>query len=142
MMTEYPYSYDDLLHRLHISKTSDDNYKKINLPSLKVVKKNKLSIFSNLTAFTEKLDRPKENIAEYFKKETGLHNSINGQNQLLIQGILNQTKCESLMRNYIKEFVMCRQCKSLKTDMIKENGLTFLKCHQCFATSSLGKIIS
>lgn len=139
-MSEYPYTYDDLLFRLHNAKSSDEVYKKVNLPPLKVTKKNKLSIFSNLIVYTEKLNRPKEHIAEYYKNETNLHNSINGQNQLIIQGILSEIKCEAVMRNYIREFVMCRQCKGLCTDIVKENGLTFLKCQQCFSVSSLGKI--
>ena len=140
-MATYPYSYDDLLYRLHIAKTADDNYKKVNLPPLKVTRKNKLSIFSNFIIFSEKLNRPKQHIADYYKTETGLENSINGQNQLLIHGIFTEVKCESIMRNYIKEFVMCRQCKGLSTDIVKENGLTFIKCHQCSAVTSLGKIV-
>jgi len=139
-MIGYPYSYDELLFRLHNAKSADDCYKKINLPPLKVTRKNRLSIFVNFNIFSEKLNRCKEHISEYFKTETGLSNSINGQGQLLIQGALNETKCESIMRNYIRQFVMCRQCKCLDTIMIKDNGLTFLECHQCYAKTSMGKI--
>ena len=139
-MSVYPYTYDDLLYRLHISKFADDNYKKINLPPIKVIKKNRISIFSNFGMFVEKLNRSAEHISEYYKSETGIGTSINGAGQLILQGILNETKTESIMRNYIKEFVICKQCKCLDTLLLKENGLTFLKCNQCFAKTSLGKI--
>ena len=139
-MTSYPYSYDDLLYRLHNAKSVDDIYTKINLPQPKISRKNRLSIFANFGAFVEKLNRCPEHISSYFKAETGACNSINKQNQLLIQGILNDTKCETIVRNYIKEFVMCPQCKCLNTLLTKEKGLTYLVCNQCSAKTSMGKI--
>lgn len=140
-MLVYPYAYDDLLHRFHTMKSEDDKYTKINLPVLKISRKNKLTIVSNLTAYSEKLQRPKEQIADFYRNETKLQNSINGQNQLLIQGSLTEAKCETIMRIYTRLFVMCKQCKGLNTDIIKEHGLSFLKCNQCFAMTSLGKLI-
>ena len=139
-MTEYPYSYDDLLYRLHVAKQAEDNYKKVNLPPLKVIRKNRLSVIANFSVFSEKLNRTKEQISDYYKSETGANNSINNQGQLLIQGVLNETKCESILRNYIRDFVMCKQCKSLNSVLVKESGLTFLECHQCLAKTSMGKI--
>lgn len=139
-MSTYPYAYDDLLYRLHLAKSTDDNYKKINLPPIKVTRKNRVSIIGNFSTFSERLNRPIEQISEFFKQETMCPNSINGQGQLIIQGALNEIKCESIMRNFIREFVMCKQCKGLDTHMLKENSLTFLECHQCLAKTSMGKI--
>ena len=139
-MSGFPYSYDELLFRLHTAKMAEEAYAKINLPPLKVTRKNRLSVIVNFGIYSEKLDRAKEHISDYYKEETGSSNSINSQNQLLIQGILNETKCEAIMRNYIKQYVMCKQCKGLKTSLNKENGLTFLECQQCFAKTSLGKL--
>lgn len=139
-MSIYPYSYDELLFRLHNTKTADDVYKKVNLPPLKITRKNKLSVFVNAAVFSEKLNRPMDHISDYFKAETKASNSVNSQNQLMIQGVLNEAKCEAIMRNYIKEFVMCKQCKGLNSTLVKENGLTYLECRNCHAKTSMGKI--
>ncbi len=139
-MSNYPYSYDDLLYRLHVLKTADDTYKKANLPALKVIRKNRLSIFSNFGAYCDRLCRSKEHVSNYFKTETGSNISINSQDQLLIQGVLTESKCESIMKNYIRQFVMCKQCKGIASSIIKGNGLTYIQCHQCSAKTSLGKI--
>lgn len=139
-MTTYPYSYDELLFKLHNAKIADDIYTKINLPPLQVHRKNKLSIFVNINTYSEKLNRTKEHISNFFREEMGTATSINGQNQLIIHGILNEAKCESIMRKYIKQYVMCKQCKSIHSTMIKDNGLTYLECKQCFAKTSLGKL--
>lgn len=139
-MSTYPYSYDELLYRLHTAKSADEVYKKINLPPLKIYRKNKTTIFANFGIYSEKLKRSEEHISNYFRAETNAGNSINGQNQLIIQAMLNETKCESIMRNYIKQFVMCRQCKGIDSILVKENGFTYLQCNQCLAKTSLGKI--
>ncbi|AYV85019.1 MAG: hypothetical protein Satyrvirus2_30 [Satyrvirus sp.] len=139
-MSQYPYSYDDMLYKLHVTKSAEDNYTKINLPAINVSRKNKLSIISNFFAYSEKLNRKKEDIADFFKRETGVANSINNQDQLIIQGNFNETKCETIMKNYIKQFVMCKQCKGLNSVLVKEDGLTYMECKQCLAKTSMGKI--
>lgn len=139
-MSTYPYNYDDLLYRLHLVKMAEDNYKKINLPAIKITKKNKISIFINFSNFVEKLKRTPEHISNYIREETGMATSVNAQDQMIIQGILNETKTETIMRNYIREYVSCRQCKCLDTNLIKENTITFILCNQCGAKTSLGRI--
>lgn len=139
-MSIYPYSYDELLFRLHTAKSADDAYSKVNLPPIKIARKNRMSIFSNFGLLAEKIKRDRDHISSYFKTETGLVNTINQHNQMIIHGNLNEAKCESIMRKYINEFVLCRQCKGLSTNLIKDHGLTFLQCNQCGAKSSLGKL--
>lgn len=139
-MSVYPYTYDDLLYRLHLEKSGEENYKKTNLPPIKVAKKNKTTIFINFGIFVEKLNRSADHIATYYKSETGIASSINAQGQLILQGILNETKTESILRNYIREYVICKQCKCFDTSLLKENGITYIICNQCQAKSSLGKI--
>ena len=139
-MTQYPYSYDELLFRLHNDKNEDEIYSKVNLPPIKISRKNRASIFSNFGILAEKLNRDKEHISNYFKAETKLVNTTNQHNQLIIQGNINESKCESIMKKYINEFVCCRQCKGLNTIILKEHGLTFIQCNQCLAKTSLGKL--
>lgn len=136
---QYPYTYDDLLFRIHTEKCSEEVYNKINLPALKCRRHNRTTVIINFSLYPEKLRRTKEQLGDYFRLETGSSNSINQNGQLVIQCIINEHKCETLLKNYIKEYVLCRQCKCLDTSLIKETGLNFLQCHQCHAKTSLGK---
>lgn len=139
-MTEYPYDYENLLFRLQQIKTTDGIKTKNSLPPIQVTKKNKTSIIVNFQTYGDLLKRPLEHISHFYKEETGLCNSINIHNQLIIQGNLGEVQCENILRNYIKGFVLCKQCKSIDTQLLKENGLTFLICQKCSAKSSMGKI--
>lgn len=139
-MTEYPYDYSSLLSRLQQIKTMDDIKTKNSLPPIQVAKKNKNSIIINFQTYGDLLKRPLDQISRFYKEETGLCNSINIHNQLIIQGSLNENQCENILRNYIKSFVLCKQCKNIDTHLFKEDGLTFLICQKCSAKTSLGKM--
>lgn len=138
-MNTYPYEYDDMLIRLFNSKSEEDAYKKINLPVIDVSRKNKTSIISNFHLYIDKLNRTADQISNYFREEGRVNVSVNSRKQLIIQGNFDNRKCETIMTNYIKEYVMCKQCKSIDSCLIKDTGITFLQCHQCGAKSSLGK---
>lgn len=139
-MSSYPYNYDDMLFRLHTAKMTEESIARINFPALKVTNKNRLSIISNFGEYPKILNRTKEEISNYFRTEMATSISINAMDQLLIHGKFNESKCQFIMEKYIKQFVMCRQCRGLNTVLEKENGLTFLDCKQCRARSSMGKI--
>ena len=138
--TASPYTYGELLGKLVQQKSLDEVHAKINLPIMKVTQVNRSSIIVNFDKFPTKLKRSADHISAFFKSETGLSNSINERGQLIIQGLFSESKCQSIIRNYIKNFVMCKQCKSIDSTMYKESGLNFLQCHQCQAVTSLGKI--
>lgn len=139
-MNNFPYCYDTMLKRLQLEKSSEEQYKKMSLPSLKIVRKNKTSVFVNFSSYPLILKRNSDHIGNYFRTEMGTDYSINSSGQLILQGIFKENKFESIMKKYIKEFVSCRQCRGLNSDLIKENGITFLECHICLAKTSLGKI--
>lgn len=147
-MSTYPYTYDDLLCKLHDAKSAEEPLhsrnssidKKISLPPLNVARKNKLSIISNFGAYPELLNREVGHISNYFTVETGTANSINNMNQLVIQNVINENRCESIMRKYIREFCMCRQCRGISTTLLKQDGITFIECNECNAKTSLGKL--
>lgn len=135
----YPYIYDHLLSRLHTIKTTKIVNKAM-LPPIKIIRKNKTSVFVNFNIYPEILKRTAEHISNYFKEELRTQNSINAEGQLIMNCIVNDIKCESILKKYIKEFVSCKQCKGINSTLIKEQGMTFIKCNECFANTSLGKI--
>lgn len=137
---KYPYTYDDMLYRLHLAKLKEGSSDKISFPPLKVVYQNRVSVIANFGEFPKILNRTKDEISHFFQEETATRISINAQQQLIIHGKFNESRCEYILKNYIRQFVMCRQCNGLNTKLQKENGLSFLDCNQCGARSSLGKI--
>ena len=40
---------------------------------------------------------------------------------------------------YVKTYVICQECKKPDTELIKQDGFTFIHCLACGAKHSLGK---
>jgi len=49
---------------------------------------------------------------------------------------------ENILRKYIREYVLCKTCKSAKTDLQKDSfsKLLFIYCFRCFASRSVNGI--
>lgn len=139
MTTEFSYSYKDMLDRLQKEKMMEQQYEKLSLPIIKIVRKNKTTVFANFDSYPKILKRNADHIGKYIQSEMGTDYTINANGQMIIQGIYKENKIESVFKKYIREFVCCRQCKGLYTDLLKEEGITFLQCNTCFARTSLGK---
>lgn len=138
-MDLFPYEYDDMLYRLHTTKLCEDSIKNTNLPRINVKRKNKLTIIVNFGAYSTIINRTKESISKYFYIESKLAYSINSTDQLILQGVLDEKKCENIMRNFIKQHVLCKQCRCIDTQIVKDSNLYYMICNGCGAKTSLGK---
>jgi translation initiation factor 2 subunit 2 len=135
----FPYDYDHMLYQLHLKKKDDESYNKISLPPLSVCKKGKATLITNFLDYPRSLGRTVEQITKFYKDETAATNSINKDGHLIIQGKFKESQCENIMRNYVKQFCMCKQCKSIQTELQRENKFYYIYCQKCHAKSSLGK---
>ncbi|VDL83620.1 unnamed protein product [Nippostrongylus brasiliensis] len=68
--------------------------------------------------------------------------SIDGNNCLIVKGRFQQKHFESVLRKYIKEYVMCHTCRSSDTELTKDTRLFFLQCHTCGSRCSVTAIKS
>lgn len=131
------YPYEFLLKRI----TDKTNFKinnkiKINPPKIYKFGGKKI-IYENYSETCEKIGRSKEHIMSFFLTELMCSCSIDQKNRLVISGIFDRTKIESLLIKYVNQYVKCNQCKSANTMMTKENKIEYLKCMDCCAKHSL-----
>ncbi|RCN31013.1 domain found in IF2B/IF5 [Ancylostoma caninum] len=72
----------------------------------------------------------------------GTTGSIDGNNCLIVKGRFQQKHFESVLRKYIKEYVMCHTCRSSDTQLTKDTRLFFLQCQTCGSRCSVTAIKS
>ncbi|KAH3903512.1 translation initiation factor eIF2 subunit beta SCDLUD_001153 [Saccharomycodes ludwigii] len=104
----------------------------------------KKSIFVNIQEISEKLQRNPEHLIQYLFAELGTSGSVDGQKRLVIKGKFQSKQMEGVLRRYIIEYVTCKTCKSINTELKKEqsNRLFFLVCKSCGSTRSVSSIKS
>jgi len=133
-----PYKIDYLIDKFyeeynHISQSDQ----KISLVKPSVILQNKRTCISNFNEVCHKMNRPLEHVKSYFDDELSVTSSINANDSLIIVGIFQENKIISILKQYIEKYLICSQCKSCNTEIIKENRLHFVKCNKCFSKKSI-----
>ena len=141
--------YQDLLSRFFdVLKTNNPELAgnrsgpKFRIPPPVCLRDGKKTIFANIMDIAEKLQRSPDHLIQYLFAELGTSGSIDGQKRLVIKGKFQSKQMENVLRRYILEYVTCKTCKSINTDLKKEqsNRLFFMVCKSCGSTRSVSSI--
>ncbi|AGO13018.1 AaceriAFL145Wp [[Ashbya] aceris (nom. inval.)] len=141
--------YSDLLSRFfkilranNPELAGDRSGPKFRIPPPVCQRDGKKTIFANIQEISEKLQRSPEHLIQYLFAELGTSGSIDGQKRLVIKGKFLSKQMENVLRRYIMEYVTCKTCKSINTELKKEqsNRLFFLVCKSCGSTRSVSSI--
>lgn len=141
--------YSDLLSRFfNILRTNnpelagDRSGPKFRIPPPVCLRDGKKTIFSNIQDISEKLQRSPDHLIQYLFAELGTSGSVDGQKRLVIKGKFQSKQMENVLRRYILEYVTCKTCKSINTELKKEqsNRLFFMVCKSCGSTRSVSSI--
>lgn len=102
----------------------------------------KKTLFANVQEISNVLQRNPEHLIQYLFAELGTSGSIDGEKRLVLKGKFQPKQMESVLRRYIIEYVTCKTCKSMNTELKREsaNRLHFLSCKACGSTRSVSSI--
>merc|ERR1712194_127470 len=143
------YEYTDLLDRLFDTieqKTGAFGMKdKFTLKPPQVARYSaKKTSWANFLDVCEALNRPQEHLKEYTQTELGCDGTSAGERneQFILKGKFYPRNVESLLRKYIREYVLCTMCRSSDTLMDKDPStrLYFVNCTRCGASRSCATI--
>lgn len=99
----------------------------------------KKTLFANVQEIAVVLQRSPEHLIQFLFAELGTSGSIDGEKRLILKGKFQPKQMESVLRRYIIEYVTCKTCKSMNTELKREsaNRLHFLSCKACGSTRSV-----
>lgn len=102
----------------------------------------KKTLFANVQEIATVLQRNPEHLIQFLFAELGTSGSIDGEKRLVLKGKFQPKQMESVLRRYILEYVTCKTCKSMNTELKREsaNRLHFLSCKACGSTRSVSSI--
>jgi translation initiation factor 2 beta subunit (eIF-2beta)/eIF-5 len=131
---EYPvlsYSTDDLVKRAY-SQLSIREKKKIKLIPPEVIIKDKKTIITNFDTFCQSINRDRNIVKNYLDKETQFASSFIGDNfQVKIDTMLKGPLVKNILTVFIKSYVICADCKSYDTHLIRQKRNTYTQCLTC-----------
>ncbi len=94
------------------------------------------TVLNNLPQIASYLRRDINHLLRYLLKELATSGAIK-QNRVILQRKINSLKINEKIEDYVKEFVLCEQCRKPDTELIREKGFNFLHCLACGAKHSV-----
>lgn len=106
---------------------------------------NRKTYITNFIKYCESINREPEKVKCFLEKDMGAFASIISENSLddeksrlkFSSSFKNQIVMNSIT-NYMKEYVLCKLCKSGDTKINKIDKITYLCCNNCKSNNSIG----
>ena len=97
------------------------------------------TIFKNFVQIAEKLRREPKHMMKYLTKELATPAVLDGP-RAIFQSKLQLKVLQLKLEAYVKEFVICKECKRPDTQLVKEERIMIMKCEACGAKSAVKNI--
>ncbi len=90
------------------------------------------TVVSNFHAIAEIIRRPQEHFLKYMLKELATSGEVT-KSALILGTKVPASRINDKIQEYLKDFVICPECKRPDTKLEKEDNVTFIKCSACGA---------
>lgn len=128
---------------IDIIKDNTDPYARYTMPKLLLTIEGKASntrtILTNLSSISLSLKRPSSLLLKYIGYERGTKTEIK-HNKHSLRGNFTDYDIQDLIYKFIKELVLCAECKNPETYyIIEKDKCLYMKCYACGAKSKVCK---
>ena len=102
------------------------------LPKVKSNLEGNKTIWTNFTEICNYLKRPVNHVEKFIEKAVATPGKIVGDRLIFAGKILN-SKLQDKLAEYVKEFIICKECGKYDTELLKEGNFYFVHCLVCGA---------
>ncbi|MCD6503460.1 MAG: translation initiation factor IF-2 subunit beta [Thermoplasmata archaeon] len=134
----WKYTYDDLLERAYSQLPEVREYsERFNIPVPEIVYEGKNTVVRNYKDICKTINRDPRQVLQVMLREIGTAGEIHGE-MLILQGRISSNKIIDALESYVLSYVICSECGSPDTELIKQERNLMLKCHACGAIRPIG----
>ena len=134
-------TYENLLEDAYKKvKQIDSNSDRFEIPKAKGHFEGKKTIITNFAQIASYIRRNPEHFQKFLLKELAASGQVEGD-RLVLNIKVPSAKINQKIEDYVKEFVLCKECGKPDTELTREARLSFVHCLACGAKHSVrGKI--
>lgn len=130
--------YEKLLNKAYeevkpIEKTSGIRFE---LPKINSNLEGNKTIFVNFGQVCDYLKRPRAHVEKYLEKALAVPGKIEGD-RLIFAGKVSNQKIKDKMEEYVKDFIICKECGKHDTELVKQDHFYFVHCLACGASHAV-----
>jgi len=126
-------NYEELLNKAYSKiKQVDSSSERFEIPKISGHFEGKKTILTNFFQIASHLRRTPEQFQKFLLRELATSGHKEGD-RLILNNKIPSLKINSKIEQYVKEFVLCKECKKPDTELTKEGRLSFIRCLACGA---------
>jgi len=132
-------AYDEMLDRALSKASMGKTQSRLEVPPVISHTEGMKTIINNLDKIAQVLMRDQAHILKYIVRRLATSGFPVGDKTLL-KGKFARDQLNSIVHEYMGEYVMCPVCKRPDTSLVKEKGITYMVCSSCGAREAVRKI--
>jgi translation initiation factor 2 subunit 2 len=127
------YDYDFMLEKARKNIPEQVSEKVVfEVPKVQASIQGKRTILNNFAEIADVINRSQSHFLKYLSKELATAGVIEGR-RVVFQGKFGFMQLKNKIENYVKDYVICKQCGRHDTKLIHEGRVWFVKCMACGA---------
>jgi translation initiation factor 2 subunit 2 len=125
--------YEELLEEAYKKiKSSGNSGERFEIPKVEGHFEGKRTILTNFFQIVNQIRRNPEHLQKFLFKDLATSGQIDGE-RLILNNKIPSTKINPKIEEYIREFVLCKECNKPDTEIVKEGKINFIHCLACGA---------
>lgn len=129
-------NYEELLNEAYKSIKPIEDKGRFEIPKVQGHFEGKKTILTNFFQIASHIRRKPEHFQKFMLKELAVSGQKEGD-RLVLNMKVSSEKINQKIEQYVKEFVICKECGKPDTELIKEDRLAFIHCLACGAKHSV-----
>ena len=133
-------NYEDLLNKAYQNLPKvEESTERLEIPEPEIIIQGRQTIIKNFSQICEAMRRDPNHLLKFLTKELATPAGFDGT-RATFQSKIARRMIENKMESYVKEYLVCKECKRPDTKLVRENRIVFLKCEACGAKSPVKPI--
>ncbi len=133
MADQYEQLLQEAYSKIKVVSAGSDRFE---VPKVQGQVSGKNTVITNINEIASYIRRPVDHLAKFLQKELAVSGLLE-KNALILKTKLNSAKVNEKVDYYIKEFVLCNECKKPDTEVVSERGIKFKHCLACGAKTPI-----
>ncbi len=97
------------------------------------------TIIKNFSNIIKAVKRDEKHLLKFLTKELAVP-IIESEGKLNVSGKFSAVQLNSVLQNYVNQYVLCHECKKPDTKILEVHGIKILKCDACGATHPIKRL--
>ena len=126
-------SYEELLEKA-IKELPKETIKseRFEIPKAIVQREGHRTIIKNFAQLAKTINRSEEHLFKYIVKSMGTAGFLES-GRVILQGKFTEDEVQREIDDYVKTYVLCKECNSPDTEFLKEERVLMIRCLACGA---------